>query len=67
MQNEDNGTKLKRLLTVQEAAAYLGIAAGHLYNLISPNAKKPFPVRPKRIGGAVRFDIRDLEKYVDSL
>jgi excisionase family DNA binding protein len=67
MQNETNGARLKRLLTVQEAAAYLGIAAGHLYNSISANAKKPFPVKPKRIGGAVRFDIRDLDRYIDAL
>jgi len=61
-----NGS-LKRLLTVQEAATYLGISPGHLYNAISTGAKKPFPVRPKRVGGAVRFDIRELDRYIEGL
>jgi excisionase family DNA binding protein len=67
MANENNGAKLKRLLTVQEAAEYLGIAPGHLYNCISANAKRPFPVKPKRIGGAVRFDIKELDRYIEAL
>jgi excisionase family DNA binding protein len=57
----------KRLLTVKEAAVYLSIAPGHLYNMISANAKRPFPVKPKRVGGAVRFDIRELDRYIEAL
>ena len=64
---ENGKSALKRLLTVRETAEYLGIATGHLYNLISANAKKPFPVKPKRIGGAVRFDIKALDKYIEAL
>jgi excisionase family DNA binding protein len=64
---ENEKSALRRLLTVQETAKYLGIAPGHLYNMISANAKKPFPVKPKRIGGAVRFDIKDLDKYIEAL
>ncbi len=57
----------RRLLTVPEAASYLGIAGRTLYNRVGPKAKDPFPVKPKRIGKAVRFDRRDLDQYIDSL
>jgi len=57
----------RRLLDVKAAAAYLSISARTLYNGIAPKSKNPFPVKPKRIGKLVRFDIRDLDRYVDSL
>ena len=57
----------KRLYTVNEAAEYLGIAPKTLRNRIGPKAPNPFPVKPKRIGKKVLFDIRDLNLYVDSL
>lgn len=57
----------KRLLTVAEAGRYLGLSPRTLYNRCAPKAVDPFPVRPKRVGKAVRFDIRDLDAYVDSL
>ena len=57
----------KRLLSVDEAAVYLGLSPRTLYNGVAPKSKKPFPIKPKRIGGAVRFDIRDLERFVDAL
>ena len=57
----------KRLLSVEETATYLNISARTIYNSIAPKSKKPFPVKPKRIGKLVRFDIRDLEEYVNSL
>ena len=57
----------KRLLSVKETAAYLGISERTIYNQIHRQAKKKFPVKPKRIGKLVKFDIRDLERYVESL
>ncbi len=57
----------KRLLKVEEAAAYLGLSARTLYNRCAPNAIDPFPVRAKRVGRAVRFDLRDLDRYIDTL
>ena len=57
----------KRLLTVRETAAFLNISEQYIRNCMSKNAERPFPVKPKRIGGAVRFDIRDLEAYVESI
>jgi excisionase family DNA binding protein len=56
-----------RLLTVEQTARYLNLAARTIYNGIHRNAKKPFPVRPKRIGGAVRFDIKELDEYINNL
>jgi len=58
---------LKRLLSVEEAATYIGLSPRTLYNAVAPKSKFPFPIRAKRIGKLVRFDIRDLDKYVDSL
>ena len=57
----------KRLLSVQEAAAYLGISARTIYNGISRKATKPFPVKPKRIGKLVKFDLKDLDRYIENL
>ena len=57
----------KRLLTVEEAAFYLSISPRTLYDRVAPKSKRPFPVKPKRMGKLVRFDIRDLDGYVDSL
>ena len=56
-----------RLLQIPDAATYLGIASKTLRNRIGPKAPDPFPVRPKRIGRRVLFDVRDLDEYVDSL
>lgn len=57
----------KRLLKVEEAAVYLGLSARTLYNRCAPKAMSPFPVKPKRVGKALRFDLRDLDAYIDSL
>ncbi len=56
-----------RLLTVNQTASYLAISPRTIYNQIAPAAIKKFPVRAKRVGGVVRFDIRDLEEYVNEL
>jgi excisionase family DNA binding protein len=63
----NNIEPLKRLLNVKEAAMYLGISSRTIYNGVAPKAVKPFPVRPKKIGGKVLFDRRDLDDFVDSL
>ncbi len=58
---------VKRLLNVEEAAHYLGIAPKTIRNRIGPKAEDPFPVKPKRLGKRVLFDIKDLDRFVDSL
>jgi len=62
--NENSG---KRLLSVEETANYLGLSPRTIYNAVARKSKKPFPIRPKRIGKLVKFDILDLERYVESL
>jgi len=57
----------KRLLSVEETAAFLGISVRTIYNQICRKAKIKFPIKPKRIGRRILFDVRDLEHYVDSL
>jgi predicted DNA-binding transcriptional regulator AlpA len=56
-----------RLLSVEQAARFLGIAPKTLRNRIGPRAKHPFPVRPKKIGKRVLFDRKDLDNFVNSL
>ncbi len=56
-----------RMLSIDEAAGYIGLAAKTIRNRIGQKAEKPFPVKPKRIGGRVLFDIKDLDKYLDAL
>jgi len=57
----------KRLLTVEEAAEYLGLSPRTIYNAVAPKSKHPFPVKAKRVGKLVRFDIQELERYIESL
>ena len=56
-----------RLLTVDLAAQYLGLAPKTLRNRLGPKAEAPFPVKPKRIGRKVLFDRKDLDAYADNL
>ncbi|PIP06649.1 MAG: hypothetical protein COX51_08310 [Syntrophobacteraceae bacterium CG23_combo_of_CG06-09_8_20_14_all_50_8] len=56
-----------RMLSVDEAAGYIGLAAKTIRNRIGPKAITPFPVKPKRIGGRVLFDVKDLDAYLDML
>jgi len=57
----------KRLLSVEETAAYLGISPRTIYNKIGRRTKTMFPIKPKRIGRLVRFDLKDIEDYIDSI
>ena len=60
-------TQGKRLLSVTEAARYLGLSPATIRIGVAPKSKRPFPVKCKRIGRKVLFDIRDLDRYVDGL
>jgi predicted DNA-binding transcriptional regulator AlpA len=57
----------KRLLSIEETAAYLGLKPRTIYNGVAPKSKRPFPVKAKRIGKLVKFDIFDLQRYVEGL
>ena len=66
--NRINSTPMpKRLLSVEETASYLGISDRTIYNQICRRAKKRFPIKPKRIGKRILFDINEIDQYVDSL
>jgi hypothetical protein len=56
-----------RLLSVEQTAKYLSIAPKTLRNRLGPKAPFPFPVRPKKIGGRVLFDIKELNGFIDQL
>ena len=58
---------VRRLLSVEEAAIYLGLSPRTIYNAVAPKSRRPFPVKPKRVGKLVKFDLRDLESYIESL
>jgi hypothetical protein len=57
----------RRMLTIPEAAHFLGISEKTLRNRTGKKAANPFEVRPKRVAGRVLFDLRDLEDFVDGL
>jgi excisionase family DNA binding protein len=57
----------KILLNVEEVAAILGISPRSIYNSIHRRAAKPFPIRPKRVGRLIRFSVKDVNDYIDSI
>lgn len=61
---KDKDPRFQRLLTVEETSDYLGISPRTIYNSLS--ARK-FPIQSLRLGRAIRFDVRDLEAYVEGL
>ncbi|MFC1534407.1 helix-turn-helix domain-containing protein [Thermodesulfobacteriota bacterium] len=63
----DNQPIQKRLFSVEEAAQFLGLSPRTIYNGTGRKAKNPFPIKPKRIGKLIKFDLRDLERYVEAL
>jgi len=67
MEGMEEETVKRRLLSVEDLAEYLGISSRTIYNQLGPKAKKRFPIRPKRIGRLVKFDVKDVEEYIDSL
>ena len=54
----------KRLLTVEETAQMLGLSPRTIYNGVSPKTKRPFPIKPKKVGRLVRFRLEDVEEYI---
>ncbi len=66
MEHEGRPVK-RRLMSVEETAEYLGISPRTIYNRICHGTKNPFPIRVRRIGKLIKFDINDIEAYVDSL
>jgi excisionase family DNA binding protein len=57
----------RRLLSIPEAAAYLGLKPQTIRNALTRRAKKPFPVKPCRLGGRTLFKRADLDEFIDRL
>ena len=66
-ENNPDGVRWPRLLGVDLAAEYLGLSPKTIRNGLARDAERPFPVKPKRYGRRVLFDIRDLDAYVDAM
>ena len=56
----------KRLLSIEETAEILGISPRTIYNGVAPKAKRPFLIKPKRVGRLVKFRIEDIEAYIEA-
>ena len=54
----------KRLFSVKEAAEYINVATQTIYNWMSEGR---CPIRYHKIGNLVKFDIIELEEYVNTL
>ena len=54
----------KRLIGVREVATYLGLRPQTVYNMVCSGR---FPIKHKRIGRLLKWDIKDVDLYVDSL
>ncbi len=62
-QKKDLNLTGRRLLTVEQTALYLGCSPKTLYNM---NSAGTLPFQCARgIGRSVRFDIRDLDAWID--
>ena len=57
----------KRWLNINETSDYIGLAKGTIYNRTSKKSKNPFPVKCKRMGKRILFDVKELDKFMESL
>lgn len=57
----------RRLLNVEETAKLLNLSPKTIRNMTGPKSQKPFPVPFKRFGRRILFDVRDVEKFIQSL
>jgi predicted DNA-binding transcriptional regulator AlpA len=54
----------KRLIGVKELSTYIGLKPQTIYNMVCTGR---FPIRHKRLGRLLKWDVRDVDSYVDSL
>ena len=54
----------KRLMGVKDLSAYLGVKPQTIYNKVCTGK---FPIPHKRFGRLLKWDIRDVDGYLDNL
>lgn len=54
----------KRMLGIKELSLYLGLSPQTIYNKLSAGT---FPIKTKRLGRRLKWDIRDVDRYLDKL
>ena len=54
----------KRLISVQDLAEYLGMSP---WTIRAKIRNDEFPFKPRRLGRFLKFDIQEVEQYVNSL
>ncbi|HAY22657.1 MAG TPA: AlpA family transcriptional regulator [Desulfobacterales bacterium] len=59
-----DGSIKKRMLGVKEVAEYLGLKVQTIYNQVSAGT---FPIKHRRIGRLLKWDILDVNVYLDGL
>ena len=52
------------LININEVAEILDLSVQTIRNKLSTGC---FPIVPKKVGGALRWHIRDIDKYLDGL
>jgi predicted DNA-binding transcriptional regulator AlpA len=55
----------KRMFGIKDLADYVGMSYRTLYDRTAPSAKRPFPVKARRIGGSLRFDRQEVDRWID--
>jgi excisionase family DNA binding protein len=64
--NDLNSTVVleKRMLNVRDLSDYLGVSPQTIYNKLSAGT---FPIKTKRIGRHLKWDRRDVDRFLDKL
>jgi len=57
----------RRWMSAEELAKYLNISVRSLYNQTGPRSKVPFPIKPKRLGKRLLFDLAEVDAHILSL
>ena len=57
----------RRWMSVKQTADYLNISFRSLYNRTHSKTQNPFPIRPKRLGKKILFDVKEIDEYMESL
>lgn len=54
----------RRMMDIQDLSAYRGLSRQTIYNRLAAGT---FPIKTKRIGRRLKWDRRDVERYLDQL